>query len=446
MQDWCAPDYHPVTIIAGEGARLHAADGRTYWDGNSSIWVNLHGHRVPELDAALVRQLARIAHSSFLGLTNDVAPPLAERLARMVAGHQSRPEDYVVFFSDDGSTAIEAGLKAATQARLLRGETERTRFISLASAYHGDTLGAMSLGQSGQFHAPFRNLMFESLPLPSPGCYRCPWNLAQPQKGIEARQGRRCSWECLRAAEQLLERHGSETSVLIVEPRVQGPAGMVMHPPGWLHHIAALCRKHGVWLMLDEVMTAWHRTGPLLAHHAEEEIHPDIVAVAKGLTGGYLPLAATLFRREIYNAFLGDYGEFKAFFHGHSYSGNALGCAVAQANLDLLERADVQERIKIVHATLRQGLQRFWEHPNVGDVRVEGGIGAVELVEDFPTRRPWPAAAGIGHRVCAAARQHGILTRPIGNVLLLMPPFCCSSEDVSSMIDALWKGLCDVLD
>jgi adenosylmethionine-8-amino-7-oxononanoate transaminase len=439
MRHWNAPAHQPIVIVEGQGAVLKAEDGREYLDGNSSIWTNLHGHRRPEIDQAIREQLDRIAHSSFLGSTNDVAVRLARELVKITG-----LENHKVFFSDDGSTAMEAALKMVHQARLQRGETKRTTFVSLANAYHGDTVGAMSAGHSPLFHAAYRPLLFETREVMSPACYRCPYNRAEPVRGVDARASRKCQWECVDKLTTALDELGEAASALVIEPRVQGAAGMTMHPHGYLKKAAEVCRERGVWLVLDEVMTGFGRTGAMFAFQ-HEEVVPDLVALAKGLTGGYLPVAATLASAEIFEAFLGDYGELKTFFHGHSYTGNALGCAAALANLRIFENDQTLEKNKELETLLAQKTARFWEHPNVGDVRQEGMICGIEIVRDFNTRTPFPFAERIGHRICEAARAHGLLTRPVGDVLILMPPYCTTADQIGQMVDALWLGLNEAL-
>jgi adenosylmethionine-8-amino-7-oxononanoate aminotransferase len=255
---------------------------------------------------------------------------------------------------------------------------------------------------------------------------------------------RQCHWECAGQLTSALDQLGGAASAVVIEPRVQGAAGMRMHPHGYLEKAAAACRERGVWLVLDEVMTGFGRTGTMFAYE-HENVTPDVVAVAKGLTGGYLPLAATLASRDIFEAFLGDYAELKTFFHGHSYTGNALGCAAALASLKIFETENTLERNAVLEQDLRRRSAKFWDHPNVGDVRQEGLICAIELVRDFTTRQPFNFAERIGLRVCEAARAHGLLTRPVGDVLVLMPPYCVTEEQLARMVEALWRGLKDVL-
>ncbi len=441
MREWNAGE--PLVIVEAEGAVLRDAAGREYLDGNSSIWTNLHGHRRPEIDEAIRAQLGRVAHTSFLGLTNDVAPKFARELLGAFL-QSSGPDGWRVFFSDDGSTAVEAGLKMIHQARQQRGEKERGVFLSLGAGYHGDTVGAMSVGHSALFHATYRALLFGSREVMSPACYRCPFNRAAPERGSDARLSRRCEWECVREAEKALDEAGGAASAFVMEPRVQGAAGMTMHPEGYLSRVAALCRERGVWLMLDEVMTGFGRTGAVFACH-HEGVTPDVLALGKGITGGYLPLAATVASGEIFAAFDGEFAEFRTFFHGHSYSGNQLGCAAASASLRLLETVHPMPHVQARGRRLGELAQRFWEHPNVGDVRCEGMICAVELVEDFGERRRFAVERRVGFHVSEAARRHGLLTRCVGDVLVLMPPYCITEEQLAQAVDALWRGLCEVL-
>jgi adenosylmethionine-8-amino-7-oxononanoate aminotransferase len=441
MREWCGGD--PLVIVEGDGATVRDEQGREYFDGNSSIWTNLHGHRCLEIDAAIRNQLARVAHTSFLGLTNEPAPAFARELLQAFT-QNGEPSGWRVFLSDDGSTAIEAGLKMIHQARRQRGEEGRTVFLSLAAGYHGDTVGAMSAGHSAVFHGVYRGLMFPTREVPSPACYRCPYNQAKPERGVDARDARKCHWECVREAERALDEAGSAASAFVMEPRVQGAGSMAMHVHGYLARIADLCRARGVWLMLDEVLTGFGRTGAMFAAH-HEDVRPDVLALGKGITGGYLPFAATLASEEIFAAFLGEFEEGKTFFHGHSYSGNQLGCVAARASLRLLQTTHTMEHVRARAKVLHTLAQRFWEHPKVGDVRCEGLICAIELVEDFETRRSFPPAQRIGFRVCQAARKHGLLTRNIGDVLVLMPPYCATEAQLTAAGDALWRALEEVL-
>lgn len=439
---WLDPGFEPVVIAAGEGATLVDTEGRRYLDGNSSIWTNLHGHRRAEIDAALREQLGKIAHASFLGLTNDVAPYLAEELCRLAS--RTLPEEQALtrcFLSDDGSTAVEAGLKMVWQYFQQNGQPQRTTFLSLGSAYHGDTVGAMSVGHSAVFHGAYREMLFRTVEVMPPACYRCPFNRACPEKA-DARLVRRCGWECVEQAGEALAAAGERAAGWVVEPRVQGAAGFFMHPHGYLERTAALAQAQGAMVILDEVMTGFGRTGSDFAFQAEA-VRPDVVALAKGLTGGVLPLAATLTTERIFQGFGGGWE--RTFFHGHSYSGNPLGCAAARASLRVLGTVhDEAHRRRLAEVLGRVGAD-FWGHPHVGDVRQEGMILAVELVEDFASRRSFDPRRRVGAAVCARARAHGLLTRPVGDVLVLMPPYCVTEEEIGRMGWALRAALDEVL-
>ena len=431
------PEFHPVSIQAGEGAWLIATDGKRYLDGNSSIWTNLHGHRHPKLDAALFDQLGRIAHSSFLGLTHEPAVRLANELVSYANHSDLSPRLTRVFFSDDGSTAVETGLKMILQGYAQNGEPQRQEFISPEGAYHGDTLGAMSLGKSETFHHHYRPLLFPTRRVMAPACYRCPFNKAKPEAG-DARHYRQCDFECAALAVEEIERAGDRLAAWVLEPKVQGAAGMIMHPEGYAQTTATAARKVGAKVLFDEVLTGCHRTGTALAAHGEN-VMPDIVALAKGLTAGYLPLAATLATEEIFGLFQGDVE--KTFFHGHSYTANPLGSSVALANLHLLSQSATQRQMTLLFQTLRNISQRFWQHPNVGDVRQEGGILAVEIVANRSTRARFPSKEKRGARICRAAQDLGLITRPIGDVLVLMPPFCTTKDEVEQMAESLFQAI-----
>lgn len=433
---WMDPALHPVSIVSGEGTWLIDAEGKRYLDGNSSIWTNLHGHRHPLLDEAIRIQLGKFAHSSFLGLTHEPAARLAAELVEAIQQNGSQKLNRV-FFSDDGSTAVEAGLKMVVQSLAQTGEGCRTEFVSPEGAYHGDTVGAMSLGPSELFHRHYRPLLFPSRRVMMPFCYRCRYNRARPEKA-DARAYRQCNFECATEAEETIVATGDRLAAWVLEPRVQGAAGMVMHPEGYAKRTCEAARKVGAKVLLDEVLTGFGRTGPLFAAHAEE-VSADVVALAKGLSGGYLPLAATLATEEIFRSFDGPVEN--TFFHGHSYTANALGCAVARASLALLREPAEQQRRATLAQNICQLSEIFWEHPRVGDVRQEGTILAVEIVADRATRQPFAAAERRGARICQAAREFGLLTRPIGDVLILMPPYSTTPDELEQMVLALHKAL-----
>ena len=434
---WLDPSTPIVSIASGQGTWLTASDGRRYLDGNSSIWTNLHGHAHPKINQAIRQQLDQIAHSSFLGLTHEPAVRLAEQLIHYVQLNPQTPTLSRVFFSDDGSTAIEAGLKMILQSFAQSGEKQRTQFISPKGSYHGDTVGAMSLSHSPAFHRHFQPILFPTQKVMTPSCYRCPYNQAKPEKA-DARLTRKCNFECATQAEEAIHQAGNQLAAWVLEPRVQGAAGMVMHPHGYATRTAQAAREVGAKVFLDEVFTGFSRTGPPLASHAENVV-PDVVALAKGLTGGYLPLAATLTTEKIFESFSGDPQH--TFFHGHSYTANPLGCAAASASIDLLlQPAEIQKREDLAQNMSRLA-STFWIHPNVGDVRQEGTILAIELVTDRASQTPFPTEKRLGAKICQTAREFGLLTRPIGDVLVLVPPYCTQPEELEQMVNALHSAI-----
>jgi adenosylmethionine-8-amino-7-oxononanoate aminotransferase len=410
MRDWCAPDTEPLVIVAGNGAVLRDSRGREYLDGNSSIWTNLHGHNHPAINAAIANQLAAFAHSSFLGLTHPVAIELATELVRLF------PADTLtrVFYSDDGSTAVEAALRMATQYWQLTGQPERRRFLSFEGAYHGDTLGAAQLG------------------------------------GIPLFRGRLAADDVLRIANaEALEALPPDVTAtlagVIIEPLIQGAAGMRLWPAGLLRTSRAWCDRHDVLFIADEVMTGFGRTGTMFACE-REGVLPDFLCLAKGLTGGYLPLAATLTTERIFAAFLGEYSARKTFFYGHSYTASALGCAAALANLAIFRTEHVLARLRAQIGHLAELLATHVAPlAHVGEIRQCGFIAGIDLVADTRTGEPFPWQSQTGVRVCLTARRHGLLTRPIGDTLILMPPYCVSERELMLMVTILGQAIAETL-
>jgi adenosylmethionine---8-amino-7-oxononanoate aminotransferase len=405
MKDWMAEE--PVIIESGEGAMLRDTKGREYIDANSSIWTNLHGHRHPAITQAIKDQLDQVAHSSFLGLSNVPAIQLAEKLVKIAPRGLSR-----VFYSDDGSTAMEVAIKMALQYWEHRQQSHRTKFVAFADAYHGDTLGTVSLGGIDLFHATFKPLLFDV-------------TRVKDMVGLRS------------VADEKL-------AAVVIEPMIQGAGGMKLWPRGLLKELREFCTRNGALLIVDEVMTGFGRTGKMFACE-HEGVTPDLMAVAKGLTGGYLPLAATLTTEEIFAAFLGEYSEFKTFFHGHSYTGNQLGCAAALANLQVFEEEQTLEKLQPMCGQLRAGLEALRALPHVGDMRHIGMIGAVELHKDVTTKEQYPLTDKIGIRVCAEMRRRGVLTRPIGNTIVLMPPYCISGEQLDRVLSVLAESILTVV-
>ncbi|HMC28873.1 MAG TPA: adenosylmethionine--8-amino-7-oxononanoate transaminase [Verrucomicrobiae bacterium] len=456
MREW--QRHEPIVIIRGEGAIIEDATGRKYLDANSSIWTNLHGHNHAVINSAIQDQLGKIAHSSALGLANEPASLLAGELIEAAnrTFHSALPQTPAqpaltkVFYSDDGSTAMEVALKLASEFARRRRSVERPRFLSLESAYHGDTIGAVSLGHIDLFQKSYAGLLFQTDKVMAPYCYRCPFNRAKPEHA-DAREYRKCQWECVGKVEQRFESQKQTTdsayAAMVVEPLMQGAAGMIAHPSGWLARVNEIVHQNNSLLIADEVMTGFGRVcvpeenePALFASHVEG-VQPDLMALAKGLSGGYLPMAVTLTSQAIFDAFLGDYSEFKTFFHGHSFTGNQLGSAAALASLQLLQTAESMAARRKLESALRKSLVKLWDYPNVGDIRQEGTVVGVEFVKDWKTRQPFDLSERAGIRVCEEMANHGVLTRPIGNVVVLMPPYCTTSEQAEEIVWALKQSV-----
>lgn len=417
----------PLIVEEGYGCILKDIHGNEYIDGISSLWTNVHGHRKEKLDLAIKNQLDRIAHSTLLGLSNVPAIQCAKKLVEIAPEGLTR-----VFYSDSGSTAVEIALKIAFQyhQQAEGGNPNKTKFISLTNAYHGDTIGSVSVGGIDLFHATYKSLLFPSIHAASPYCYRCAFGKFHNS----------CNYECLKNMEEIMENHSNEVAALVIEPLVQGAAGILVQPPGYLAKVRELCTKYDIFMIADEVAVGFGKTGTMFACE-HEEVLPDIMAIAKGISGGYLPLAATLTTEEIYQGFLGEYSEFKTFFHGHTYTGNPLACAVSLANMEIFEEKRILEDLqgKIEYFTNR--LLSFESLDHVGDVRQRGVMVGIELVADKETKDPYPPEEKIGHRVIMEARNHGVIIRPLGNVIILMPPLSISIEELDRLCDVVYKSI-----
>ncbi|GAB4164460.1 MAG: adenosylmethionine--8-amino-7-oxononanoate transaminase [Terrimicrobiaceae bacterium] len=405
MKQWEQTD--PLVLVEGMGATLKDDQGREYIDGNSSIWTNIHGHRHPVITAAIQEQLARVAHVSFLGTTNEPAIQLAVRLLDLLPGSGlSR-----VFYSDDGSTAVEVALKMSLQYWQLVGEPHRRRFVSFENAYHGDTCGAASLGGLGAFFSRFAPLQFD------------PVRISHPD-----------DLECLEAP--------GEVAGIVIEPMVQGAAGIRLWPEGTLARLKAWCLRSGAHLIFDEVLTGFGRTGRMFACQ-HEGVYPDFLCLAKGLTGGYLPLAATLTTQRVYEAFLGEFAELKTFFYGHSYCGNALACAAALGSLDVFQQERTMEQLPSLINVLKECLIELGTLPGVSAVRQCGLISGIDLCQSDGSSLDWRDQTG--WRVCFAARNHGLLTRNILDTVVLMPPLCITPEQIRQAARALEMAIREVI-
>ncbi|MBI5234507.1 MAG: adenosylmethionine--8-amino-7-oxononanoate transaminase [Deltaproteobacteria bacterium] len=413
MKEWLSSD--PLIIERAKGNYLIDTEGRRYLDGVSSLWVNVHGHRKKEIDRAIIAQLKKVAHSTLLGLGNCPSIELAWRLIRIAPKGLEK-----VVYSDNGSTAVEVALKLSFQYwGQKKGYDKKRRFIAFRGAYHGDTFGSMSVGEIDIFVEKYRPLLFDVVRAPYPYCYRCP----------VGKDYLHCGLRCLDVFEEKLKKHHNELAACIIEPLIQGAAGMITAPRGFLKAVRGLTKKYNIHLVADEVATGFGRTGRMFAC-GHEGVSPDMMCLAKGITGGYMPLAATLVTDEIYNAFLGGYSEFKAFFHGHTYTGNPLACSAALASLDVFEKEKVLERLKPKIKLLKTLLKDFWQLEHVGDIRSIGLIAGIELVADRRTKNPFPSEKRLAYNICMDARQKGLILRSLGDTIVIMPPLSIKETEL----------------
>jgi len=467
MRQWCEQD--PLIIAGGEGSYLIDTRGNRYIDGVSSLWCNVHGHRVPQIDAAIREQLDRIAHTTMLGLSSPPAIEFAAKLVERINRDCSATADPTgrlnkVFYSDAGATAVEVAFKMAVGYWYHQGQPEKNKFIGLAGAYHGDTTGTMSVGFSDLFHKPFVSMVFDVTSFPSPDAMRSPAVQASPRRDgagfactaaaypseDPATQQHLLSF-CIQELERILQQQADHTAAIVIEPVMQGAAGMICQPPGFVAEIARLAKQYNVLLILDEVATGFGRTGSMFAFEQERNegfIGPDILCLAKGITGGYLPLAATLTTDRIYDAFTGELHEKKTLFHGHTYTGNPLACAAAIASLDLFDQPTHGSEDLIAHTRrsadlIARKLDALRGHPHVIDIRQRGLMVGIEL----GTRRadgaaePFDFSKRTGYAICDKLRQRGIIIRPLGDVLVLMPIPAMPHDLLSTLVDEVIAGI-----
>ena len=426
MQEYCKEK--PLIIARGEGSYLIDIQGNKYLDGTSSLWVTVHGHAKKELNEAIKEQVDLVCHSTLLGLANIPSIQLAKKLVEITPPGLNK-----VFYSDSGSTAVEIALKIAYQYWQQKepGQyKQKTKFLSLVEAYHGDTVGSVSVGGIDLFHSIFKPLLFSNYHAPAPYCYRCPLDQVKGD----------CGLACLEMAEAIMRRYHEEIIAVVIEPLVQGAAGMFVAPEGYLRGMRDLCNRYNILLIADEVAVGFGRTGRMFACE-HEGVVPDIMCLAKGITGGYLPLAATLTTDEIFNAFLGERWENKTFYHGHTYTGNPVACAIALTNIELIEKEKLIERLAEKIEFLEQGLQRFKELLHVGDVRQKGMMIGIELVEDKQTKKPFPVELNIAHKIVLEARKNGLIIRPLGHVIVLMPMLSMSTDDLEQVLAITYNAI-----
>lgn len=417
-------------IVRGKGCWLYDATGKRYLDGNASIWTNVHGHTDPGLNAALRAQLSRLAHATYLGLNHETGTALAERLSALTGHKLPR-----VFYSDNGSGAVEIALKLSLQYWQLSGQPRRTGIIALRDAYHGDTFGTMSVGDCGTFHERFRHWFFPVARIPRPHHVEVNGHIHATDNGIPA----------LNALDALLKRKADTTACLILEPGIQGSAGMRQHPAGFLRSLAQCCRSHKIHLILDEVFTGFGRLGSMLVSQTEG-VTPDFLCLAKGLTAGYLPLAATLTNERIYKKFSGTTAQHRTFYHGHTYTGNPLASAVALKNIEKLDALIASGKLAKTVATFGDSFERTFApgHPHIAAVRQRGMTAVVEL-RPRAHRTAWPENLRAGYRVCMEARRRGLILRPLGDALLLVPPLVISPSEIRFLMRTTLEAINTVL-
>lgn len=420
-------DYQPLIIERAEGVWLYDVQGRKLLDAASSMWCNVHGHRHPVIDQAIRDQLDKVAHVTSLGMSNPTTIELTARLVELAP-----PGLECVFYSSDGACAVEVALKMAFQYWRQKDapQPQRDLFLAVGNAYHGDSLGAVSVGGVARFHSMFAPLLFDVVRGPCPDSYRYPREVPSEQ----------LAEHYLTEYRKLFEQFGSRLAAVIVEPIVQGAAGMVMHPPGFLKGLAILAKQYETLLIADEIATGVGRTGRMWACQWED-VSPDFLVTGKGLSGGYLPISATITTREVWNAFLGEYSQSKSFFHGHTFGGNPLASAAALATLELVKSDKTLENVSRQSKYLKQKLSSLAGHPNVGNIRVKGLISAVELVQNRHTHEGFPWHERVGHQVCQKMLASGVWTRPLGNVIVIMPPLCITTSELDFLVDALQNAL-----
>lgn len=413
----------PILVERARGIKLYDDKGNCYYDTISSWWCNVHGHNHPRIKEAIRKQLNSLEHVLFAGFTHRPAITLAEKLISVAPKNLTR-----VFFSDNGSTAVETALKMSFQYWQNTGHKEKRQFIALDHGYHGDTVGAMSLSGVDLFNEVFQPLCFASIKVPSPYCYRCPIGKEYPQ----------CEVECTQPLETIIRNQHSKISAMILEPMVMGAAGIIVYPKEYLAKARELTREYGIHLIADEVAVGFGRTGKMFAcEHAN--VQPDFMCLSKGITSGYLPLGATLTSEEIYQAFYADYLERKTFYHGHTYAANPLSCSAAIASLDLFQEEDTLNRIGKLVPLFREGLEGLRDLPCVGDIRSIGMIGAVELVRNKKLKTPFNFEERIGFEVYKRGLANGLLLRPLGDVIYLFLPLCVKKRELATILDSYYE-------
>jgi adenosylmethionine-8-amino-7-oxononanoate transaminase len=437
LADWINNDPSvPLIIDRAKGSYLYDVDGKKYLDGVASLWVNLLGHRNSKIDKAIKKQIDKVSHTTFLGLTHIPAIKLAEKLLEILPNNMKK-----IFYSDNGSTAVEVALKMAYQYQQFKNE-KRTMFLSLKNAYHGDTIGAVSVGSADLFHSRFKSLLFKSCFAMSPYCYRCicrrnkikyPLN-AKNFKDHNIQMG--CKGECVKQVESILIKNHKKIVAAVIEPLNQAASGMITMPKGYLKEYANLCKRYGVLLICDEVATGFGRTGKMFAIE-HEGVKPDFICLSKAITGGYMPLAVTATTDDMYNAFLGKYEEFKTFFHGHSYTANPLACAAANAALDILKQDKILQKLQPKIKHLEKELTELSKHNKVGNIRHCGVMVGIEIVKDTKTGKSYDCKLKTGAKICNKIRKRGVIIRNLGDTLVMFLPLTITNKEISKIIGSI---------
>ena len=426
MRDWGKEDI--IIIESGDEEYIKDTKGNIYIDGVSSLWTNVHGHRKKEIDAAIRNQIDKISHSTFLGLSNIPAIELAEKLVKIAPKGLAK-----VFYADSGSEATEIAFKVAYQywCQKENPEPEKTKFVHLSDSYHGDTLGAVSVGGVDLFHIVYKPLLFETISVPAPYGYRCPFGTKSKEESAK---------KCVEVMEKTVRENKKEIAGIVIEPLMQGAAGMIDQPHWFLNEIRRIADENNTLLIFDEVATGFGRTGKMFASEWAN-VSPDIMCVGKGITGGYLPLSATLFTEKIFNVFLGEYTEYKTFFHGHTYTGNQLAARAALANIEIFEQENTIENMQAKIEELAQKLEVFYGLEHVGDIRQKGFMVGIELVKDRKTKQAFDPSLRIGYKVVLEARKLGVIIRPLGDTIILMPPLSISAQVLRELLDAVYEAV-----
>ncbi|MCA6072306.1 MAG: adenosylmethionine--8-amino-7-oxononanoate transaminase [Endomicrobium sp.] len=445
MADWLNNDPSvPLIIDKAKGSYLYDVDGKKYLDGGASLWVNLLGHRNKKIDKAIKRQIDKVSHSTFLGLTHVPAIKLAEKLLEILPSNLKK-----IFYSDNGSTAVEVALKMAYQYWQFKNE-KRTMFLSLRNAYHGDTIGAVSVGGADLFHSRFKSLLFKSCFAMSPYCYRCVYRKNEIKFPLNVKDFKDhniqlgCRGECIKQVESILIKNRKKIAAAIVEPLNQAASGMIIMPKGYLKEYANLCKRYGILLICDEVATGFGRTGKMFAVE-HEDVKPDFICLSKGITGGYIPLAVTATTNDIYSAFLGKYEEFKTFFHGHSYTANPLACVAANSVLDILKQDKILQKLQPKIKYLERKLTELSKHDKVGNIRQRGVMIGIEIVKDKKTCNSYVHKLKLGAKICNDIRKHGIIIRNLNDTLVMFLPLTITNQEISAIISAIKAELNNLL-